>query len=654
QDHHSIKCDLCADRRGAGQTTACASVCPGYAISFGRRDEHLAHAAAEDRSVRDHDPFLLGPATVYLDRINATDDNSSATLETRATPALIDDPVARRDLGDDATAFPYRFPREERTPDRVVPGGCNICFNCCSTKFHFKGDELVRITGNEEDPLLKGKVCPKSQMTVQLYASDNRLTQPLKRDGPKGSGTFKPITWEQALDEIADKLKHLRDEYGSETLSIFSGTRTGILTNKGYIRLFTQLWGTANIESTEPYCSAGKNLAFGITQGNGGCGNSYTETDLGSAELYVYIGDNQAETRPVYFGQINDWRIKHRARMVVIDPRLTVTASKADKWLACRPGSDMALGLALIHHIFAHELHDHDFCQNWVLGWERWRAFILAKGYTPDWASPITDIPAEDIRELAEQIARANGCVIFGSRGLNQHTYSTQVNRVFMFIAAITGNWGRKGGAYMNMSASVPIEANAPAERRAKITRPEIRKSPSGWLKAITEHRPYPMTAMIASNNPLSHWPDRDATTDALKALELMVYIGLFPNETSALADYVLPAATGIEKGEIGRANDDRRIVWIDRMIDPPGNAQPDDWIWTELGKRLGFSDVMKEEYKDPAKFWDEVLIQNDQMRGITQERLHSVPWRWVRFPVGEDDGSEIETLYEEGTTAVG
>lgn len=654
EDHHSVKCDLCADRRGSGQTTACASVCPGYAITFGRREEHLAYAAEEARTIRDHDAFLMGPATVYLDRINPTGEAPETVLEGRSAPALIDDPIARRELGDDATTFPYRYPRDERTADRVEPGGCNICFNCCSTKFHFRDDKLVRITGNEEDPLLKGKVCPKSQMTVQLYASKDRLTRPLKRDGPKGSGKFKPISWEQALDEIAAKLVDLRERYGPETLSIFSGTRTGILTNRGYIRLFTQLWGTPNIESTEPYCSAGKNLAFGITQGYGGCGNSYTETDLGSAELYVYIGDNQAETRPVYFGQINDWRIKHGARMVVVDPRFTVTASKADKWLAARPGSDMALGLALVHHIFANGLHHQKFCDNWVLGWERWRDFILDLGYTPDWAAPITDIPANEIRELAEQIAAADGCVIFGSRGLNQHTYSTQVNRIFMFLASITGNWGRKGGAYMNMSASVPIEANAPPERRAEITRPEIRKSPSGWLKAMTEHRPYPLTAMIASNNPLSLWPNRDATTKAMEALELLVYVGLFPTETSAFADYVLPAATGIEKGEVGRANDDRRVVWIDRMIDPPGDAKPDDWIWIELGKRLGFSDVMKEEYKDPAHFWDEVLIQNDQMRGITQARLHSVPWRWVRFPVGTEDGAEIETLYEEGTTAIG
>ena len=654
QDHHSVKCDLCADRRAAGLTTACASVCPGYAITFGRRRDHLAYAAEESRYVRDHDAYLIGPATVYLDRINPIGQSRQTAIETRATPALIDDPVTRREIGEAATAFPYRTAREERTPDRVEPGGCNICFNCCSTKFHFRGDRLVRITGNEEDPLLQGKVCPKSQLTVQLYASENRLTQPMKRDGPKGSGKFTPISWEQALDEIAAKLMDLRSEHGSETLGVFSGTRTGILTNKGYIRLFTQLWGTPNIESTEPYCSAGKNLAFALTQGNPGCGNSYTEADLGSAELYVYIGDNQAETRPVYFGQINDWRIKHRARMVVIDPRFTVTASKADKWLACRPGSDMALGLALIHHIFANDWHDQSYCESWILGWEQWRDFVLEQGYTPDWAAPISDIPAREIRELAEQIASADGCVIFGSRGLNQHTYSTQVNRIFMFLAAMTGNWGRKGGAYMNMSASVPIKADAPPERRAKVKRPEIRKSPTGWLKAISEHRPYPLTALIASNNPLSHWPDVDTTREALKALELLVYIGLFPNETSAFADYVLPAATGIEKGEIGRANDDRRIVWIDRMIDPPGDAKPDDWIWIELGKRLGFADVMKDSYKDPAHFWDEVLIQNDQMRGITQARLHSVPWRWVRFPVGVEGGVEVETLYEAGSTAVG
>lgn len=660
-DHHAVKCDLCTDRRDAGEpTTACASVCPGKAIRFGERDEMAAEARAEGRALRDQDHFLLAPANLYLDRLPRENDaqpvptNGGDWLAGRNPPAFMDAGVTRTAFDDGGSEYPYRLPREDREADRVEPGGCNICFNCCSTKFHFKGDRLVKITGNDEDPLLEGRVCPKSQLTLQLYHNDKRLTHPMKRVGERGEGKFERISWDQALDEIADRLKALRDEWGPEALALYVGTRTGMLTKNAYTRLFGQMWGTPNVEGTDPFCAAGKNLSYLITQGTVGSGNSYTEGDMGSARLYVYFGDNQAETRPVYFGMINDWRIRNKAKMVVVDPRLTVTASKADRWFAIRPGTDMALGLALIHHILSEGLHDRKFCDDWVLGWEKWRDSILEAGYTPDWAAPITSIPADQIRGLAEEIAAADGCVLFASRGINQHTTSVQTNRVLMYLAAITGNWGRRGGAFFNMGAGVPIAPNAPEHRRGTYDKPMIRKSPIGWTEAIRNGLPYPLKAMIACNNPLAQWPDQAEARAALKAIDLLVHIELFPNETTAFADYVLPAAAGIEKGEIGRSNDDRRVVWIDRMIDPPGEARADGWIWIELGKRLGFDDVLKEEYKDPAVFWDEVCIDNVQMRGCTQRRLHSVPYRWVRFPVASEDAPEQETLYLEGTTAAG
>ena len=228
-----------------------------------------------------------------------------------------------------------------RTADRVVPGSCNVCFNGCPVKFHLKDDKVVGITGNDEDPAFKGHICPKSQMTLQLYNNERRQTRPMKRVGPRGSGRLEPISWEQALDEIAVKLLELRDRHGPETLALFSGTRSGIITNQGYVRLFQQMWGTPNQESTEPYCSSSKNLTFGMVQGNRALPNTYTPTDIGSAELYVYIGDNQAETRPVYFGMINEWRRQNGARMIAIDPRLSATANKADEWLAIRSGTDL-------------------------------------------------------------------------------------------------------------------------------------------------------------------------------------------------------------------------------------------------------------------------------------------------------------------------
>ncbi len=344
--HHAVKCDLCVERRAEGEpTTACASVCPGRAIRFGERDDLLAEAEAEGRKLVDNDPWLLEPGTIYLDRLIG--EAQAFTATGRAMPAVTDSGT----FEEEPSVYPYKVPRAERMADRVEPGGCNICFNACTTKFHFRGDKLVKVTGNDEDPMLQGRVCPKSQLSLQLYTSEKRLTRPLKRVGKRGEGSFEPISWEQALDEIADRIKGIRAEYGPEALGIFAGTRTGTLTNKGYIRLFYQLFGTPNFETTEPYCSSGKNIAYGLVQGNGGSGNSYTPDDLGSAELYVYIGDNQAETRPVHFGMINDWRLRNRARMICVDPRQTVTASKADWHLPIRPGGDLALALALAYHI---------------------------------------------------------------------------------------------------------------------------------------------------------------------------------------------------------------------------------------------------------------------------------------------------------------
>ena len=662
-DHHAVKCDLCSARREEGLRPACATACPGGAISFGERQAHLRQIEEDGRATVNHDAFLLGPSNIFLQRqTNWVDDVMAGdtinlmdfTATDRQRPAVVDDPTRKETLLSDATAYPYRSKREDRQPDRIVAGGCNICFNCCPVHYHIKNDKLVRVTGNEDDPLWRGKICPKSQFLLQLHNSPERLTTPLKRVGKRGERKFEPISWNQALDEIAAKLQGVKDEFGPESLAIFAGTRTGTLTRRGYIRLFTQLWGTPNFGDTEAFCSEAKRVSFQATLGAGGSGNSYTEGDLGRAALYVYFGDNQAETRPVHFGMINNWRLKNNAKMVVIDPRMTVTATKANQWLAIRPGTDLALALALAYHILARDLHDQRFCENWIAGWQEWRDFLFEKNYSPDWAASIVGIEAHAIRTLAEEIAGADGCVLFASRGVNQHSNGGQTNRALMFVAAITGNIGRKGGAFFNLSMPVPIAANAPDARKTYPKKPMIGSNSVSWLNAIEHHDPYPLRAVITSNNPMMAWPNQDRVRAAFKQLDLMVHIDLFMNETSHFADYVLPAATGIEKGEISRAAEDRRIVWIDKSLPPPGDAKPDDWFWIELGKRFGYDDVLKDSYKDPAVFWDEMLINDPYMRGCTQDRLHKTPRRWLRVPLADENSEEIETLYLEGTSAFG
>ncbi|MDZ7747658.1 MAG: molybdopterin-dependent oxidoreductase [Halofilum sp. (in: g-proteobacteria)] len=655
-EHHAVKCDLCAPRRAQGDGPACVSVCPTEALRFGRHDDLLADAQAAGRRVRDHDQFLQGPGTVILDRLDATEREGRDTLAGRSVPRVQDDASRRAVLSEAAVSSPYGVALPERQADRVRPGGCNICFNGCPVKFHLRGDSVVGILGNDDDPIFGGRICPKSQMSLQMYASDQRLTQPLKRIGARGEDRFEAVSWDEALDDIATRLRRVRDEHGPEALAIYLGTRTGVLTILGYARLFQQLWGTPNMLTTQILCDESKVQALELVQGSTNLANIYTPGDIGSADLHVYIGDNQAETRPVNFGLVNGWRLERGAGMVVVDPRLTATASKADRWLAIRPGTDMALGLSLIQHLFASGRHDERFCREWVLGWEQWRDFVAAEGYTPEWAATVTGLAADAIRWLADAIAAADGCMLYLSRGINQHANATQTNRVFMFLAAMTGNWGRRGGGFYNVASepdwgTMPV----PPERRTTPRRPPAGGTVGGWTRAALEGEPYPLRALVTSNNPVGQWPDEARTRAALQAMDLVVHVELFRNATSAWADYVLPAASGIEKGGVSRLAEDRRIVWNDAMVSPPGEARSDHWIWVELGRRLGYGDVLREDYKDPAVFWDEVFrLATPDLHGVTIERLRAQPHRWLRTPIREQGAPEAGTLYLEGSTAAG
>ena len=375
--------------------------------------------------------------------------------------------------------------------------------------------------------------------------------------------------------------------------------------------------------------------------------NVYTEEDIGSAEAYVYIGDNQAETRPVNFGMLNDWRIRHGARMIVVDPRLTPTASKADAWLPIRSGTDMALGLGIIHYLFKHELHDSEFCEHWITGWQEWRDFVYQKGYDLDWCARMTDLSVEQVEDLAGTIAAADGCMIFLSRGINQHTNSAQTNRVFMFVAAMTGNWGRHGGGYFNVSSEMNWNPPHIPAHRKPASGAAISKNPSAWMRAMLEGSPYPIRALITSNNPLAQWPDQNRARAAVAALDLGVHLELFKNATSRYADYLLPMASGIEKGGTSRFAEDRRIVWNDKFIDPPGEARSDHWFWIELGKKFGFDDILKEDYKDPRRLWDEVLLPaTPALAAASSEKLTSLPNRSIRLPVFAGAEGEIDPVY--------
>jgi len=314
----------------------CALACPYGAIGYNAEQHHAVKCdLCQNREILDTDHFLQQPATIYLKRLRDSQQPArQPPAQLRSTPRLMRDHQSRRSLASSNARGSYRRADKNAaadTEERIVPGGCNICFNGCPVKYHLRGNEVVNIYGNDEDPVFQGRVCPKSQMTLQMYNNPHRLLQPLKRVGKRGSDNFITISWDQALSEIAAKLARVRDQYGSEALAIQSGSRTGVLNVVGIIPLFAGLWGTANVATTEPYCSLGRSLAMNLTQGTGIMPNTYTEEDIGQAQAYVYIGDNQAETRPVNFGMVNDWRIKHEATMIVPPPARQTSGYRFDQ-----------------------------------------------------------------------------------------------------------------------------------------------------------------------------------------------------------------------------------------------------------------------------------------------------------------------------------
>ena len=384
---------------GGGHRPAPASARP-HAIRFGERADHLVAVAREGRDAIEHDHFLMGPATV-LPAAGAAAERTRGGAEADCADGGPVEP--RRSSGPCTREGPYGADRDERTADRIVPGACNVCFNGCPVKFHIREDKVVGITGNDEDPIFRGRICPKSQMTLQLYNNQRRLTRPLKRVGPKGVGadgadclgrrrwTKLPRSSSSCAtgtgpEDVGPVLRdpfrdHHQQRLRAPVPADVGDTQPG--EHRAVLLLHQEPWRSA-------WCRA-----------TGRCPTAIRPPTSASAGLFVYFGDNQAETRPVYFGMINEWRRRTGAGMVVIDPRLSATANAADRWLPIRSGTDMALVLAMINHIFARGLHDRRFCEHWMEGWERWRGLARHAGIH----APPGPLPSPTCRERRSKLS---------------------------------------------------------------------------------------------------------------------------------------------------------------------------------------------------------------------------------------------------------
>lgn len=369
---------------------------------------------------------------------------------------------------------------------------CENCFWRCGIKASVVGNRVYKVDGYKENPKSRGMLCPRGQgAPAQTYDPD-RLKKPLIRieGSERGAGKYREATWEEALDYIAQKMLALKEQYGPESIAFF-GHGTG---DSWFVDFLPAAWGSPNAaKPSVSLCTAPREVAAQYTFGRAIGGHE--PIDWPNTRYIVLIGHHIGEdTHNTQLQEFSEAR-KNGAKLVVVDPRFSTAAAKADRWLPIKPGTDTALLLAWMHVLITENLYDKAYVQKYTVGFEQLAAHV--KPYTPEWAEKETEIPAQVIREVAREMARLKPkAVLPPTRHTVWYGNDTQRMRALYILNALLGNYGREGGFYIAMPPYLE-----------KYPTPRCRSSPPpGAARA----RPRPRVSPRATNpgpTRASSWP---------------------------------------------------------------------------------------------------------------------------------------------------
>lgn len=523
----------------------------------------------------------------------------------------------------------------------VVTGACpHDCPDTCSWQVAVDRESgtAIDIWGNAAHPITQGKLCGKVDRYLERTYHSGRLTTPLRRIGPKGSGQFEPVTWETALGEIATRLSAVVDEWGSQAVLPYSYSGTlGLLQGEGMAMRFFNRLGASKLART--ICSEagfeGYLYTLGATLGTA------TE-DYAHAKLILIWGSNTL-TSNLHLWQFIQAARKAGARVIVIDPARTRTAKAADEWLAIRPGTDSALALALMHVIINENLHDAKYVEKYTVGFDQLAERV--NEWPPERAAAITGIPAERIRSLAVEYATTRPAAIRVNYGMQRHAGGGMAMRTIACLPALVGSWQEQGGG-IQLSTSGSF-------RRMDVTglqRPDLRRDPSPRTInmnrlgdalsldpariALSHYRPRPIDpipsgeqigppvkALIVYNaNPAAATPDQSAVMAGLAREDLFtVVMEQFQTDTANYADYILPAATQLEQWDIHRAYGHNFLSLNRPAIAPVGESLPNAEMFRRLAHALGYSDACFQE--------DDETILRQLVQSQTQPEFATCTW---------------------------
>lgn len=536
---------------------------------------------------------------------------------------------------------------------KTVPGVCMICPWHCPTENFVKNDRVEYIRGNEY-AANKTTRCVKGISSIHSSRDTDRLLYPMKRNS---AGFHERISWDQALTEIAERLKKIKEEFGPESLcSLFHLDSNEMFTHQ----LFGHLYGSPNLSGHGAACDQDRRLAALATFAHPLPVKDYAHSRFVMLWGADPFGPNEAlhENRELLE------TMKKGCRLVVVDPNRSRTAEKAHLWLPIKPGTDGALALAIAHRIVETKAYDKAFCDEWVHGLDEFSEHVLSNGYSPEWAEGITGIPKETIISVADEFASTKPALMDGLKGLVNYTTGLDALRTVFALNVITGNVDGPGNLILKEMSPLGFPLDIPEEAATIPEKPPIGHAmgypiapdlPTQLLpKAVLEGDPYPIKALFFHVcNPAMSDPNTRLFEKMMWAVDLSVTIDIYMSETALLSEYVLPESSTFERAEVRESMwAGPQTVMAQPAIAPLGESRPYYDIMKGLAEKMGYGEYFKwdswEDWARTCTAYLPVSYEELKEKGVWEGDLRYHKYDTDGVPTSTGKFEIYSTMFEE------
>ena len=546
---------------------------------------------------------------------------------------------------------------------------CPYCGVGCGLLVQVRDGRVTKVKGDPAHPASLGDLCAKAVHLPPALMTTDRLLHPQIRR--RRDGELERAPWELALRFTAERMREIVDAHGPDAVAFYASGQ--LLTEEYYLasKLSRGFVGTNNFDTNSRLCMASAAAGYARSLGMDGPPASYADIDL--ADCFLLIGTNTADCHPVTFKRLRRRKLQapDDVTVIVVDPRWTETADLADLHLSLRPGSDIALLSSMLHVLWREGLIDSRFVAERTTGWDGLRAVI--EGYPPARGAALTGLSPDAIVTAALRFGRARAALSLWSMGINQSHIGTDKNAAIINLHLATGQIGRPGAGPFSLTGQpnamggretgglahllpgyrlvADADARAAVERHWAIPAGRLPSAPGRSALEIFEGlaRGEVRAVWILCTNPAASMPDLDLVEKALRQADLVIVQDAYhPTETTRFADVLLPAAQWPEKDGV-MTSSERRLTYLPKLVDPPGEALPDAVILTRFAHEMGW----KESFAcgSTAEIFGEFAALTAgrpcDYSGVSHARLRADgPLQW---PVPASDHAGTPRLYADG-----